>query len=80
MESNRIFESGNKSSTGAKGESDIITARAIMTCPNCGWKKVFKNQFYRKDIEMMVVSLKVFDWLTCPKCGELIDLNLEYDI
>ncbi|MHA1149142.1 MAG: hypothetical protein ACTSR8_12960 [Promethearchaeota archaeon] len=79
MESGRSSESSNGVYNGMQTKA-IIQVRAIMTCPNCQWRKAFKNSFHRKDIEMMVVALKVFDWLTCPRCGELIDLNLEYNI
>lgn len=79
MESGRSSGSGNRALNGAHDKA-IIQVRAIMTCPSCQWRKAFKNNFHRKDIEMMIVALKVFDWLTCPRCGELIDLNLEYDI
>ena len=80
MEINRSSENIGIASSEASQEQGIIEVRAIMTCPSCEWRKTFKNQFYRRDIEMMVVALKVFDWLTCPRCGDLIDLNLEYEI
>lgn len=60
--------------------SELIQVRAVITCPSCDYRKKFKNQFLRKDIEMMVVSLKVFDWLTCTKCGELLKLDLEFKV
>jgi hypothetical protein len=71
---------GEKSSSGSEREPDLIIVRASITCPRCDYNKRFKNQFYRRDLELMVVALKVFDWLTCTKCGELLDLNLEYEI
>ena len=60
--------------------ADLIVVRANISCPRCDYIKKFKNQFYRRDIELMVVALKVFDWLTCVRCGEILDLNLEYEI
>ena len=59
---------------------DLIKVRAIITCPNADYKKKFTNQFLRKEIEMMIVTFKVFDWLTCNKCGELLKLDLEFNI
>ena len=59
---------------------ELIKVRAVITCPNGDYKKKFKNQFLRKEIEMMIVSFKVFDWLTCSKCGELLKLDLEFNI
>lgn len=59
---------------------DSIKVRAIISCPTCSYKKSFRNQFLRKDMELMTVALKVFDWLVCDKCGELLSLNLEFEI
>ena len=69
-----------KSPGGPERAPDLIIVRANITCPRCDYGKKFKNQFYRRDLELMVVALKVFDWLTCTRCGELLDLNLEYEI
>ena len=65
----------SKSKTG----EDSIKVRAILSCPSCSYRKAFKNQFQRKDIENLVVNLKIFDWMTCS-CGELLNLNLEFEI
>ncbi|MHA1688899.1 MAG: hypothetical protein ACTSYC_00160 [Promethearchaeota archaeon] len=62
-----------------KLEADIIKVKAHLTCPYCGYKKTFKNKFLRSNIEQMVVSLKIFDWMTCS-CGALLNLNLEFEI
>ncbi len=59
---------------------DIINVRAIISCPSGDYQKKFKNKFSRKDVELQVVALKIFDFLTCSKCGELLDLNLEFEI
>ena len=69
-----------KSPSASERAPDLIIVRALISCPRCDYNKTFKNQFYRRDLELMVVALKVFDWLTCTKCGELLDLNLEYEI
>ena len=79
METNK-YSGITDNNASQSGSQDVIGVRALMTCPSCGWRKAFRNQFYRRDIEMMVVALKVFDWLTCPRCGDLIDLNIEYEI
>jgi len=65
----------NKSELG----EDLIKVRAVLSCPSCSYSKAFKNQFQRKNIENMVVNLKIFDWMTCS-CGELLNLNLEFEI
>ncbi len=59
---------------------DIINVRAIISCPSGDYKKKFKNRFPRKDLELMVVAFKIFDFMTCSKCGELLNLNLEFEI
>ncbi|MFW9826340.1 MAG: hypothetical protein ACFFEY_01830 [Candidatus Thorarchaeota archaeon] len=68
--SNETVDSSNK--------EDLIKVRAIISCPNGDYEKKFRNQFLRNEIELMIVSFKVFDWLTCNKCGELLKLNLEF--
>ena len=59
---------------------DLIKVRALISCPSGDYKKKFKNQFPRKDLELMVVAFKIFDFMTCSKCGELLNLNLEFEI
>ena len=59
---------------------DMIKVRAIISCPICEYVKKFKNQFPRSELELMVVTLKIFDWLCCNKCGELLNLTLEFNI
>ncbi len=58
---------------------DLITVRAILTCPSCTYKKKFRNQFKRDQIEEIMVSIRIFDWMTCS-CGDILDLNLEFVI
>ncbi|MHA2288073.1 MAG: hypothetical protein ACXABG_04730 [Promethearchaeota archaeon] len=60
--------------------NDVIKVRATISCPSGDYKKKFKNQFPRKDLELMVVAFKIFDFMTCSKCGELLNLNLEFEI
>ena len=73
-------KTSSKESIGGSTSNDLIKVRAIISCPNGDYKKKFRNQFLRKEMEMMVVSFKVFDWLTCNKCGELLKLDLEFSI
>ncbi|MFX1591278.1 MAG: hypothetical protein ACFFB6_04340 [Promethearchaeota archaeon] len=70
--------SGN--SVSASGDSDLIYVRAIISCPNCGYKKKFRNQFPRNDLELLTVAVKVFDWMTCNTCGDLLKLDLEFKV
>ena len=74
----------NKSNIGASEDTDyeesLINVRAIISCPSCNYKKTFKNQFHHQKLENMIVALKVFDWMTCNKCGEILNLNLEFEI
>ncbi len=79
MEIDNIQDNG-KDSIDSSENSELIKVRAIITCPNGDYKKKFRNQFLRKEMEMMIVSFKVFDWLTCNKCGELLKLDLEFNI
>ncbi len=65
-------------SSNQKKPTSLILVRAIMKCSTCGKEKRFRNQFLRKDLELMVVALKVFDWMVCNKCGELFRLDLEF--
>ena len=79
MEIDNTKNSNHDSSSDSESVS-LIKVRAKITCPNGDYKKTFRNQFLRKDIELMVVTLKVFDWLCCVHCGELLNLNLEFVI
>lgn len=60
--------------------ADLIRVRAIITCPNGDYSKKFRNQFPRNQLELFVVAAKVFDFMTCPKCGEILKLDLEFNI
>ena len=80
METHDGSEVGKKSSSGSQRAPDVIQVRAIISCPTCSYRKNFRNEFHRKDLELMVVALKVFDWMVCNKCGELLQLDLEYKI
>jgi len=79
MEIDKAQDNG-KESVDSPENNELIKVKAIITCPNGDYKKKFRNQFLRKEMEMMIVSFKVFDWLTCNKCGELLKLDLEFNI
>jgi len=78
MEIDNTKTSSKKSMDGSKSD-DLINVRAIISCPSCGYKKKFKNQFLRKNLELLTVAVKVFDYITCNKCGDLIKLDLEFN-
>ena len=61
-------------------DDDVIKVRAVLQCPSCGYRRVFSHTFKRENIELLTVSLKIFDFVTCNECGSLIDLTLEYEI
>ncbi|MHA1293444.1 MAG: hypothetical protein ACTSQJ_12340 [Promethearchaeota archaeon] len=73
-------ENLEKSPSSVEKRSDLLIVRAIISCPICNYRKIFRNQFLRQDIELMVVALKVFDWMVCNSCGELLNLDLEFFI
>ena len=60
-------------------KGSLIRVKATLACPSCGYSKSFKNQFDRKDLDMLVVSAKVMAWSACD-CGELVDFSLEFEI
>jgi len=31
-------------------------------------------------MELLVTCIKIFDWLTCNKCGDLLKLDLEFNV
>ena len=73
-------KNGEEAPVEEKLDKNLVIVRAIISCPTCGTKKSFKNRFSLSAIEQMVVSLKIFDWLTCSECGELLKLDLEFKI
>ncbi len=76
------MEIDNSQEKGIEATEDhsLIKVRALITCPNGDYNKKFRNQFLRKELELLIPCLKIFDWLTCTKCGELLNLNLEFNI
>jgi hypothetical protein len=61
-------------------EFRIITARATIYCPKCGYSRTFRNRFQRENIELVVVSFKILDWMSCERCGTMLNSRLEYEI
>jgi DNA-directed RNA polymerase subunit RPC12/RpoP len=61
-------------------EDGAIQALATIFCSNCGYKKKFRNRFLRENIELIVVSMKILDWMSCERCGQMLSLRLEFDI
>ncbi len=59
-----------------KGE-DVITARITIRCPYCSYKRVFKNKFSPSNIELVTVTFKIIDWLTCEKCDHQLNFLLD---
>ncbi|MHA1732639.1 MAG: hypothetical protein ACTSU5_11905 [Promethearchaeota archaeon] len=57
-----------------------IKVRARIFCPNCGFEKIFRNQFKRDDIELIVVTFKILDYVTCPKCTGLLSTEFSYEL
>ena len=80
METEYNKENRGQALNSSELESNKINVRAIISCPLCGYSKKFKNQFAREDLELMVVAVKVFDWMVCSTCGELFKLDLEFNI
>lgn len=60
--------------------SSKIQARIILKCPTCGYFRKFKNTFSRDKIELIVVTLKIVDWLSCERCGDLLNSEVEFVI
>lgn len=79
METEYNKESSNQPIT-SESSDNKIKVKAIISCPTCTYKKKFKNQFSRKELELFVVTAKIFDWMVCSKCGELLSLTFEFDI
>lgn len=80
MELNKYKLENDEPATGMEKDETLIQVRAVISCPTCDYEKRFRNKFHRHELEMLTVALKVFDWLVCNDCGELLDLNLNFEI
>lgn len=78
MEINNTQNNSRESVESSK-KDEPIQVLATISCPSCGYKKKFRNQFLRKDLELLIVAVKVFEWLTCNKCGDLLKLDLDFN-
>ena len=59
-----------------KGE-DVITARITIRCPYCSYKRKFTNKFSPSNMELVTVTFKIIDWLTCEKCDHQLNFLLD---
>ena len=80
MEIDKYSESDKKTVSSSDQIDDIIQVKAIISCPTCDYRKKFKNQFPRSQMELLTVAVKVFEWLVCDKCGDLLKLDLEFNV
>ncbi|MBN2155616.1 MAG: hypothetical protein JW776_06210 [Candidatus Lokiarchaeota archaeon] len=60
-----------------KQGEDIISARITLECPYCSYKRIFKNQFSPSKIELITVTFKIIDWLTCERCDHQLNFTLD---
>jgi hypothetical protein len=68
--------SGNHISLVEKNE-DVIRARITLECPYCSYKRSFRNAFSPSNMELINVTFKILDWLTCEKCDHQLNFSLE---
>ncbi len=59
---------------------DVIRARITLVCPYCSYKRKFKNEFSPSNIELITVTFKIIDWLTCEKCDHQLNFSLDFFI
>ena len=57
----------------------LITSRISLICPTCSLKRTFKNTFSNDKIDLILVSLKIIDWLSC-ECGDLFSSQIDFEI
>ncbi|MHA1342300.1 MAG: hypothetical protein ACTSRZ_21205 [Promethearchaeota archaeon] len=58
----------------------LINARIIIKCPKCGYERKFKNTFSYDKMDLVFVTIKILDWMSCDKCGSLLNTEVEYEI
>jgi hypothetical protein len=58
----------------------LIAARIAIKCPTCGYKRVFRNSFTSDKIDLVLVTLKIIDWMTCESCSDMYDCDVEFTI
>ena len=74
--SNIKHSSGNHISLVEKNE-DVIRALITLECPYCSYQRKFKNEFSPSKMELITVTFKVIDWLTCEKCDHQLNFSLD---
>jgi hypothetical protein len=67
---------GNQITLVTKNE-DIIRARITIQCPYCSYKRSFRNEFSPSKMELITVTFKIIDWLTCEKCDHQLNFSLD---
>ncbi len=58
----------------------LITAKITLQCPNCHRTRRFRNTFTGDKIDLILVSIKIIDWLSCDDCGFLYNTGIEFEI
>ena len=69
--------SGNHISLVSEDE-DIIHARITLKCPHCSYKRTFRNEFSPSKMDLITVTFKIIDWLTCEKCDHQLNFALDF--
>ena len=57
---------------------EIITVKITLRCKNCEYKRIFTNKFTPDNIELILVTLKILNWLTCDSCNTEIKNEVEF--
>ncbi|MHA1869947.1 MAG: hypothetical protein ACTSU2_11640 [Promethearchaeota archaeon] len=63
----------------SKGMKPIKTT-ILVKCPNCGYKRKFKNEFTLDKMDLIIVSIKIIDWMTCDRCGSLLNTEVHFTL
>ena len=81
MESKTNIENGQENQFSlVKKNEDVIDARITLKCPYCSYKRKFKNKFSPSNMELITVTFKIIDWLTCEKCDHQLNFSLDFFI
>jgi hypothetical protein len=57
-----------------------IKVRISIICPRCGYERVFGNELTIDKMELILVTIKIIEWLTCEICDTLFDNTIEFTI
>jgi len=58
----------------------VISALMTIECSSCGYRRVFKNVFSFDKMDLVFVTIKIIDWMTCDRCGSLLNTKVEFNI